>query len=53
MWAIFVNHITKEKDKFVQIDFIADDMLDGMEPAESHGLVIPEETTSDYSDDSD
>lgn len=45
MWANFVSHTTKEKDKLFQIDFIVDNMLDEIDPAESHVLVITGKTT--------
>jgi len=47
MWSNFISHTIKEEDKFWQIDFITDDML---EENESHVLTITGQTTSEDSD---
>ncbi|KAF0762878.1 DDE 3 domain-containing protein [Aphis craccivora] len=50
MWSNYVSHTIKEEDKFWQIDYISDEMLD--EHTIQHVLTITGLTTSD-SEDSD
>lgn len=50
MWSNYVSHTIKEEDKFWQIDYISDEMLD--EHTTQHVLTITGLTTSD-SEDSD
>lgn len=45
MWANFVSHTIKEEDKFYEIDFICDEMLDEA----SHTMTITGETSSNFS----
>lgn len=47
MWSNFISHTIKEEDKFWEIDFISDDML---EENESHVLTITGQTSSEESD---
>ncbi|XP_050058746.1 uncharacterized protein LOC126554247 [Aphis gossypii] len=48
MWSNFISHTIKEEDKFWQIDFISDDILE--ENESQHVLTITGQTTSDDSD---
>jgi len=48
MWSNFISHTIKEEDKFWQIDFISDDILE--EDESQHVLTITGQTTSDDSD---
>ncbi|KAE9529194.1 hypothetical protein AGLY_011990 [Aphis glycines] len=45
MWSNFISHTIKEEDKFWQIDFISDDILE--EDESQHVLTITGQTTSD------
>ncbi|XP_026819046.1 uncharacterized protein LOC113557684 [Rhopalosiphum maidis] len=47
MWSNFVSHTIKEEDKFWQLDFISDEMLEETQASTSHVLTITGETTSD------
>lgn len=45
MWFNFISHIIKEEDKFWEIDFITDDMLE--ENESRHVLTITGQTSSE------
>jgi len=45
MWSNFISHIIKEEDKFWEIDFITDDMLE--ENESRHVLTITGQTSSE------
>jgi len=47
MWSNFVSHTIKEEDKFWQLDFISDEMLEETLASTLHVLTITGETTSD------
>lgn len=54
MWATYVSNTIKEEEKFWQIDFLIDDILEEIENQESiQILTITERTSSDLSEDSD
>lgn len=48
MWKNFINHVTKEEDKFWQIDVLSDELFDEQE---SHVLTITGDTSSDFDSD--
>lgn len=48
MWKNFITHVTKEEDKFWQIDVLSDELFDEQE---SHVLTITGETSSDFDSD--
>ncbi|KAE9522741.1 hypothetical protein AGLY_016850 [Aphis glycines] len=53
MWTNFVQHVVKEEDKFLRIDFITDEMLEEEPESEQHILTIGTGDTSDSDFDSD
>lgn len=48
MWKNFISHVTKEEDKFWQIDVLSDELFDEQE---SHVLTITGDTSSDFESD--
>jgi hypothetical protein len=46
MWKDFINHVTKEEDRFFQIDFISEEIL---ESETSHVLTITGDTSNSES----
>lgn len=48
MWKNVIAHIIKEEEKFWQVDFISDEMLDKIQG--SHILTITGDTDSDSDD---
>ncbi|XP_022163493.1 uncharacterized protein LOC111028993 [Myzus persicae] len=53
MWTNFVQHVVKEEDKFLRIDFITDEMLEEEPESEQHILTIGTGDDSDSDFDSD
>jgi len=53
MWTNFVGHVIKEEDKFLHLEHLSDEVMDGQPDEERHILTIGRGDTSSSDSDSD